>query len=93
VPTYSGTLEHYCLTGEPLVPRAPEVPLTRTAFAAAHVISDPLAEREPVGHAPAVDWEATLASATGSGTRGLVWRRRWTPRSAAWASTGPRRWS
>jgi hypothetical protein len=47
LPTYSGTLEHYSLTGEPLVPRAPEVPLTRTAFAAAHVISDPLAERDP----------------------------------------------
>jgi hypothetical protein len=47
LPTYSGTLEDYRLTGEPLVPRAPEVPLTRTAFAAAHVISDPLAERDP----------------------------------------------
>jgi hypothetical protein len=71
LPTYSGTLEHYCLTGEPLVPRAPEVPLTRTAFAAAHVISDPLAERNPWDTRPAVDWEATLAFRHGLWDQGL----------------------
>jgi hypothetical protein len=36
------------------------VALTRTAFAAAHVISDPLAERSPWQGRPAVDWDATL---------------------------------
>jgi len=60
LPTYAKTLEPYRLTGEPLVPRAPEVPLTRTAFAAAHVVSDPLAERDPWGGSPAVDWDNTL---------------------------------
>ena len=60
LPTYNNTLEPYVLTGEPLVPRAPNVPLTRTAFAAAHVVSDPLAERDPWDGAPAVDWENTL---------------------------------
>ncbi|MFS4438439.1 dihydrodipicolinate synthase family protein [Paracoccaceae bacterium GXU_MW_L88] len=60
LPTYSGTLEDYTLTGEPLTPRAPEVPFTRTAFAAAHVVSDPLAERDPWQPRPAVDWDATL---------------------------------
>ena len=60
LPTYAGTLEDYQLSGEPLVPRAPQVPLTRTAFAAAHVISDPLAERDPWLGRPAVDWDATL---------------------------------
>ncbi|OJJ10709.1 dihydrodipicolinate synthase family protein [Alphaproteobacteria bacterium AO1-B] len=60
LPTYNNTLEPYVLTGEPLVPRAPSVPLTRTAFAAAHVVSDPLAERDPWDGAPAVDWENTL---------------------------------
>ncbi|WP_306147367.1 MULTISPECIES: dihydrodipicolinate synthase family protein [unclassified Roseibium] len=60
LPTYNNTLEPYVLTGEPLVPRAPDVPLTRTAFAAAHVVSDPLAERDPWDGAPAVDWENTL---------------------------------
>ncbi|QXT40317.1 dihydrodipicolinate synthase family protein [Gymnodinialimonas ceratoperidinii] len=60
LPTTNGTLEDYTLTGTPLVPRAPQVPLTRTAFAAAHVISDPLAERDPWVGRPAVDWDATL---------------------------------
>lgn len=60
LPTYGGGLQDYTLTGEPLVPRAPLVPLTRTAFAAAHVISDPLAERDPWVERPAVDWDATL---------------------------------
>ncbi|WP_284263316.1 dihydrodipicolinate synthase family protein [Roseicyclus amphidinii] len=61
LPTYAGTLEDYRLSPEPLTPRAPRVPLTRTAFAAAHVISDPLAERDPWAGRPAVDWDATLA--------------------------------
>jgi hypothetical protein len=71
LPTYSGTLEEYRLTGEPLVPRAPSVPLTRTAFAAAHVISDPMAERNPWDTRPAVDWEATLAFRQGLWDQGL----------------------
>jgi hypothetical protein len=71
LPTYLGTLENYRLTGEPLVPRAPEVPLTRTAFAAAHVISDPLAERNPWDTRPAVDWDATLAFRQGLWDQGL----------------------
>ncbi|AUH65044.1 dihydrodipicolinate synthase family protein [Paracoccus zhejiangensis] len=60
LPTYDGKLEAYALQGDPLVPGAPRVPLTRTAFAAAHVVSDPLAERDPWVGRPAVDWENTL---------------------------------
>jgi Protein of unknown function (DUF993) len=60
LPTYRGTLETYAPSGSPLTPRAPRVPLTRTAFAAAHVVSDPLAERDPWIGRPAVDWENTL---------------------------------
>jgi hypothetical protein len=60
LPTDTG-LAPYRLTGTPLVPRAPQVALTRTAFAAAHVISDPLRERNPWDTRPAVDWDATLA--------------------------------
>lgn len=71
LPTYAGTLEPYSLTGEPLVPRAPKVPLTRTAFAAAHVISDPLAERDPWQGRPAVDWDAILAFRVGLWDQGL----------------------
>lgn len=60
LPTARNTLEPYHLTGEPLVARAPRVALTRTAFAAAHVVSDPLRERNPWDTRPAVDWDATL---------------------------------
>jgi hypothetical protein len=60
LPTYAGTIEDYQLAGAPLTPRALEVPLTRTAFAAAHVVSDPLAERDPWLGRPAIDWENTL---------------------------------
>ena len=40
LPTYDGQLAPYALQGDPLVPRAPRVPLTRTAFAAAHAVTD-----------------------------------------------------
>lgn len=60
LPTAQNTLEPYHLTGEPLVARPPRVALTRTAFAAAHVVSDPLRERNPWDTRPAVDWETTL---------------------------------
>ncbi|MGL5009071.1 MAG: dihydrodipicolinate synthase family protein [Paracoccaceae bacterium] len=61
LPTATATLEPYHLSGKALTPRAPGVPLTRTAFAAAHVVSDPLRERNPWDTRPAVDWDATLA--------------------------------
>lgn len=60
LPTYAGTLEPYTLSGTPLTPRAPRHPFSRTAFAAAHVVSDPLAERDPWLGRPAVDWGTTL---------------------------------
>lgn len=61
LPTSDARLEAYTLTGTPLVPRAPRTALMRTAFAAAHVVSDPLRERNPWDTRPAVDWDATLA--------------------------------
>ena len=71
LPTDTGTLEPYALTGTPLIPRAPRVALTRTAFAAAHVVSDPLRERNPWDTRPAVDWDATLAFRTQLWDQGL----------------------
>jgi hypothetical protein len=71
LPTADARLEPYRLTGEPLVPRPPTVPFTRTAFAAAHVVSDPLRERNPWETRPAVDWEATLAFRTQLWDQGL----------------------
>jgi hypothetical protein len=61
LPTTDARLEPYRLTGTPLVARATKTPLTRTAFAAAHVVSDPLLERSPWDGRPAVDWDTTLA--------------------------------
>jgi hypothetical protein len=60
LPNQTNTLAPYHLQGQPLVPRAPKTALTRTAFAAAHVVSDPLRERNPWDTRPAVDWDATL---------------------------------
>ena len=71
LPTSDNRLEPYKLTGTPLVARAPRVALTRTAFAAAHVVSDPLRERNPWDTRPAVDWDATLAFRTSLWDQGL----------------------
>lgn len=60
LPTLDNRFEEYRLAGNTLVPRAPRVPLTRTAFAAAHVVSSPLKERDPWVGSPAVDWENSL---------------------------------
>lgn len=60
LPTLDNRFEEYRLAGNALVPRAPRVPLTRTAFAAAHVVSSPLKERDPWVGSPAVDWENSL---------------------------------
>lgn len=71
LPKADHTLEAYSLTGTPLIPRAPRAPFTRTAFAAAHVVSDPLRERSPWETRPAVDWDATLAFRQGLWDQGL----------------------
>lgn len=71
LPTADAQLQPYRLTGTPLTPRAPRTPLTRTAFAAAHVVSDPLRERNPWDTLPAVDWDATLNFRTQLWDQGL----------------------
>lgn len=71
LPTYDGALTPYRLTGTPLLPRTPKIALTRTAFAAAHVISDPLAQRSPWDGRAAVDWDATLRFRVGLWDQGL----------------------
>ncbi len=60
LPTPDRTLRPY-RTGEPLAPaRANGIRFNRVAYAAAHVVADPLAEHDPWLE-PAIDWEATLA--------------------------------
>jgi len=60
LPSTSGTVEPYELGG-PRTWQAPSgAPLCRTAYAAAHVVADPLADNTP-GRPAALDWDATLA--------------------------------
>lgn len=62
LPDAAGRLRAYTPTGEGGSGPAPEGPAlrSRTVFAAAHVVADPLADTTPDGPA-AVDWDATLA--------------------------------
>jgi hypothetical protein len=60
LPTSDGAFESYTLTGEPLPLRKPRTGFNRVAFAAAHVVADPLTNNDPSG-SPAIDWERTLA--------------------------------
>ena len=54
------SLYNYSPTHEPLLPARQHPFKTRIAFAAAHVVLDPLKTAEPMTH-PVVDWESTLA--------------------------------
>ena len=58
LPSTNG-LESYRL-GPPVDYQAPQVSLNRVAFAAAHVVADPLSASDPWTEV-AVDWDATLA--------------------------------
>jgi hypothetical protein len=49
-----GKFETYHLVGEPIAIRKPKVPFNRVAFAAAHVVADPLSSTG------ALDWDKTL---------------------------------
>ena len=56
-----GRLASYDLTGRPVpFKRRDAKAFSRVAFAAAHVVADPLADNDP-WLAPAIDWERTLA--------------------------------
>ncbi len=60
LPRADGTVEQYTLRAATVWP-TPAVPFaSRVAFAAAHVVCDPLFTADPLADA-AIDWEATLA--------------------------------
>jgi hypothetical protein len=61
-----GSVFCYTLVGQPLAPVERNGFATRVAFAAAHVVVDPLRTAEPLT-APMIDWDATLAY------RGYLW--------------------
>ena len=60
LPDETGRPVTYALKAEPVAAPAGPHRFNRPAFAAVHVVADPLAPQEP-GLGPAIDWEATLA--------------------------------
>ncbi len=60
LPLADGTLETYRLSGEPIARPASVPVFNRIAYAAAHVVSDPLRDLDPWGR-PAIDWDTTMA--------------------------------
>jgi Protein of unknown function (DUF993) len=60
LPGETGRMQSYRLSGTPLPLARPASPFNRVAYAAAHIVADPLIDAEPSG-APAIDWERTLA--------------------------------
>jgi hypothetical protein len=60
LPTRSRRLEPYRTGGPSEFPAVAAGPFNRRAFAAVHVVGDPLSEKDP-WLAPAIDWEATIA--------------------------------
>jgi hypothetical protein len=59
LPTAGGRLTPYLMQPQRDFP-APQPPFSRIAYAAAHVVADPLADREPWLDA-AIDWDTTIA--------------------------------
>lgn len=61
LPRADGSLAPYEMAGRPLpVDTVRAAPASRVAYAAAHVVADPLADNTP-GRPAVLDWEATLA--------------------------------
>jgi hypothetical protein len=60
LPRADGTVETYHLVGTPIARPASVPRFSRIAYAAAHVVSDPLRDVQPWGN-PAIDWDTTLA--------------------------------
>ncbi|OCP17967.1 MULTISPECIES: dihydrodipicolinate synthase family protein [unclassified Ensifer] len=60
LPRQDGSLEQYRLTGIPLERPSTAPTFNRIAYAAAHIVSDPLRDADPWGNA-AIDWDQTMA--------------------------------
>ncbi|MCJ0765954.1 dihydrodipicolinate synthase family protein [Variovorax terrae] len=61
LPQQDGSLLDYRMKAQPIRPPAGAPAFSRTAYAASHVVIDPLATRDPWDSSPCVDWDATLA--------------------------------
>ena len=60
LPGDDGNLHPYAPAGEPVTVASAAPPKGRVAYAAAHVVCEPLADNDPTLDAD-LDWEATLA--------------------------------
>ena len=60
LPVANGAIETYRLAARRSLPAELQGTLNRVAFAAAHVVSDPLADTDPWQTA-AIDWDKTIA--------------------------------
>lgn len=60
LPDSKGSLHSYTLTGTPTSRPANPPQFNRIAYAAAHVVSDPLKDARPWND-PAIDWDTTMA--------------------------------
>ena len=60
LPDSDGNLSSYILIGTPTARPGNPPQFNRIAYAAAHVVSDPLKDTRPWND-PAIDWEATMA--------------------------------
>lgn len=60
LPTADGRLENYTPTGTPVATPSTAPATSRIAYAATHVVADPLADNTP-GEPASLDWDATLA--------------------------------
>lgn len=60
LPISGGRLESYSLRGSPCPETRPDGPLGRIAYAAAHMVVDPLADVDPFWTSE-IDWDRTLA--------------------------------
>jgi len=82
LPSPTGTLERYTLTGTPLPIVKPQAAFNRVVFSAAHVVADPFADADPSAGGR-IDWDATLAYRRHLAGLGLGIAEPWTRRSAA----------
>jgi hypothetical protein len=60
LPHADGSVMPYRMVGTPILRPSRTPVFNRIAYAAAHVVSDPRRETDPIGR-PAIDWDATLA--------------------------------
>lgn len=60
LPVSDGTISPYHLTGSPIGRPSAPPQFNRIAYAAAHVVSDPLKDNDPWGKS-AIDWDTTIA--------------------------------